>query len=194
VDLDPTDDPTHGQQELSFFNGHYDTWCYLPLVATLTFNAEPQQYLVAAVLRPATAPPRGGCSGYWPACVGDCARRFRASAPASGSMEVLPAPRYWTFWRATGVEYLVAMASNARLVKRVRRLMGRARMRSKAGGDAIPGASTRVKRGILRAGQHGGVREARLPRHAIGFETWRPELTCCATPRSGARGTSAQAV
>jgi hypothetical protein len=29
IDLDPTDDPTHGAQQLSFFNGHYDTWCYL---------------------------------------------------------------------------------------------------------------------------------------------------------------------
>lgn len=27
IDLDPTDDPTHGQQELAFFNGHYDAWC-----------------------------------------------------------------------------------------------------------------------------------------------------------------------
>src|ERR1700682_1162079 len=52
IDLDPTDDPTHGQQELAFFNGHYDTWCYLPLVATLTFNDEAEQYLVAIVLRP----------------------------------------------------------------------------------------------------------------------------------------------
>src|ERR1019366_6467755 len=26
LDLDPTDDPTHGAQQLSFFNGHYDTW------------------------------------------------------------------------------------------------------------------------------------------------------------------------
>jgi len=27
IDLDVTDDPTHGQQELAFFNGFYDTWC-----------------------------------------------------------------------------------------------------------------------------------------------------------------------
>jgi Transposase DDE domain group 1 len=40
IDLDPTVDPTHGQQQLTFFNGHYDTACYLPLVATLTFNDE----------------------------------------------------------------------------------------------------------------------------------------------------------
>ena len=26
IDLDPTNDPTHGAQQLSFFNGHYDTW------------------------------------------------------------------------------------------------------------------------------------------------------------------------
>src|SRR3989475_4180932 len=54
-DLDPTDDPTHGQQEFTFFNGHYDTWCYLPVVATVTFNAEAEQYAVAAVLRPGNA-------------------------------------------------------------------------------------------------------------------------------------------
>jgi hypothetical protein len=51
IDLDPTDDPTHGAQQLSFFNGHYDTWCYLPLLAFVTFNDEREQYLCAAVLR-----------------------------------------------------------------------------------------------------------------------------------------------
>ena len=54
IDLDPTDDPTHGAQQLTFFNGHYDTWCYLPVVGFLSFNDEPEQYLATAVLRPAT--------------------------------------------------------------------------------------------------------------------------------------------
>ena len=27
IDLDPTDDATHGAQQLTFFNGHYDSWC-----------------------------------------------------------------------------------------------------------------------------------------------------------------------
>lgn len=30
-DIDPTDDPTHGGQQLTFFNKHYDNWCYLPV-------------------------------------------------------------------------------------------------------------------------------------------------------------------
>ena len=41
IDLDPTDDRTHGAQQLSFFNGYYDSWCYLPLLAFLTFDRRP---------------------------------------------------------------------------------------------------------------------------------------------------------
>jgi len=26
------DDPTHGGAQLSFFNRHYDSWCYLPVM------------------------------------------------------------------------------------------------------------------------------------------------------------------
>ncbi len=51
IDLDPTDDPTHGAQQWSFLNSHYDSWCYLPLVGFLTCNDEPEQYLFTAVLR-----------------------------------------------------------------------------------------------------------------------------------------------
>ena len=40
IDLDPTDDPTHGGQQLTFFNRFYDTWYYLPLAGFLTFHNE----------------------------------------------------------------------------------------------------------------------------------------------------------
>ena len=36
--LDTTDDATHGAPQLSFLNGHYGGWCYLPLLAFLTFD------------------------------------------------------------------------------------------------------------------------------------------------------------
>ena len=32
IDLDPTDDPTHGQQQLSLFHGHYDQHQYFPMM------------------------------------------------------------------------------------------------------------------------------------------------------------------
>jgi hypothetical protein len=31
LDLDDTADPTHGNQQLSFFNGYHNTYCYMPL-------------------------------------------------------------------------------------------------------------------------------------------------------------------
>ena len=135
IDLDPTDDPTHGQQEFSFFNGHYDTWCYLPLVATLTFNAEPTQYVVAAVLRPGNSAAKHGAIGLLRRlCV-----RLRAAFPQAILRIRLDggfaSPEVFEFLEGEGVEYVVAMASNVRLVKRSRRLMGRARMRSKASGQ-----------------------------------------------------------
>ena len=63
IDLDPTDDATHGAQQLTFFNGHYDSWCYLPLLAFLTFDKEREQYLCAAVLRPGNVPATRGTVG-----------------------------------------------------------------------------------------------------------------------------------
>jgi hypothetical protein len=134
IDLDPTEDPTHGQQEFTAFNGHYDSWCYLPLVATLTFNAEPTQYLVAAVLRPGTSPAKQGALGV----LARLLRRLRAAFPGAILRVRLDGgvanPQVLDFLDAEAVEYVVAMASNTRLVKRIRRLMGRARMLSKASG------------------------------------------------------------
>src|SRR5436309_3419940 len=102
IDLDATDDPTHGQQEFALFNGYYDTWCYLPLIATVTFNTEPIQHVVAALARP-----------------GRCGLRRRHAAGL---------PRR----RRGGVR--VGLAGNRRLDKRVRRLLGRARMQARTTG------------------------------------------------------------
>jgi len=134
IDLDPTDDPTHGQQELSFFNGHYDTWCYLPLVGTLTFNGERTQHLVTAILRPGNAPATRGVLGI----LRRLFTKLRGAFPHARLRVRLDggfaSPAVFRFLEAEGVEYLVAMASNARLEKRIRRLLGKARMRSKATG------------------------------------------------------------
>ncbi len=41
IDLDPTEDATHGGQQLSFFNRLYDSHCYLPVAGFLSFDKEP---------------------------------------------------------------------------------------------------------------------------------------------------------
>jgi hypothetical protein len=48
LDLDATDDPTHGRQQLSFFHGYYEEHMYHPL---LVFDGQ-DGFPLAAVLRP----------------------------------------------------------------------------------------------------------------------------------------------
>ena len=50
IDVDPTDDPCHGQQQLAFFNGFYDEHCYLPLQVTVQADGG-RQWPAAALLR-----------------------------------------------------------------------------------------------------------------------------------------------
>ncbi len=131
IDLDATDDPTHGQQELALFNGYYDTWCYLPLIATVTFNTEPMQHVVAALLRPGTGAATRGVRGLLRrlftklrALFPRARLRVRADAGFADA-------KLLAFLDAAGVEYVLGLAGNRRLDKRVRRLLGRARMQAR---------------------------------------------------------------
>jgi hypothetical protein len=135
IDLDPTDDPTHGQQELTFFNTHYDTACYLPIVATVTFNDEAAQYAVAAVLRPGTAPATRGAQGLLRRLLDKLRAAFRGATYRVRLDGGFAHPKLFQFLERQQVEYVVAMASNQRLDKRARRLMGQARMQAKATGQ-----------------------------------------------------------
>src|SRR5438309_1905448 len=134
IDLDPTDDPTHGQQELALFNGHYDTWCYLPLVATLTFDDEAAQYAVAAILRPGNATASDGARGLLRRLIQRLREAFRSPTIRVRLDGGFANPKMFTFLEAQPVEYVVGMPSNSRLEKRARRLLGKARMRAKATG------------------------------------------------------------
>src|SRR5207247_450295 len=126
--------PTHGQQEFSFFNGHYDTWCYLPMVAAVTFNEETEQFAVAAVLRPGNAPALRGARGLLRRLL----RQLRAAFPSAVFRVRLDggfaSAQLFAFLEREQVEYVVAMPSNARLDKRARRLMGKARLLSRTTG------------------------------------------------------------
>jgi len=52
LDMDHTDDPTHGQQQFSFYNHHYRTHCYLPLTIFDGLSGQ----LITAILRPGKRP------------------------------------------------------------------------------------------------------------------------------------------
>ena len=137
IDLDQTDDPTHGQQEFAFFHGYYDAWCYLPLVATLTFNDEAAQYLVATWLRPGRDVPSTGAV----ALLRRLLPKLRAVFPRATLCVRLDAGfagnRLLAFLEAQGLEYVVGLQGNRRLDRRVQRLQGRARARARVTGESV---------------------------------------------------------
>jgi len=135
IDLDPTDDPTHGAQQLTFFNGHYDTWCYLPVAGFLTFNEESDQYLFAYVLRPGNATASVGAIGI----LSRLLPKLRAAFPRARLRVRLDggfaSAELFDFLEREGLEYVVAMAKNKVLERRAARLMGTARRLSRESGE-----------------------------------------------------------
>jgi hypothetical protein len=72
LDLDSTEDPTHGQQPFSFFNAHYDSYMYFPL---LVFDAAGR--LAGFRLRPGNA----GNSRYAAPLLSRLVRKLKARFP-----------------------------------------------------------------------------------------------------------------
>jgi len=135
IDLDATDDPTHGQQEFAVFNGYYDTWCYLPLIATVTFNTEPMQHVVAALLRPGTGAATRGVRGLLRRLFSKLRTLFPRARLRVRADAGFADAKLLAFLDAAEVDYVLGLAGNRRLDKRVRRLLGRARMQARTTGD-----------------------------------------------------------
>lgn len=136
IDLDPTDDPTHGAQQLTFFNGHYDSWCYLPLLAFLTFDDEVEQYLGAAILRPGNAPASRGTRGLLRRLLAHVRVAFPKARVLVRLDGGFATPEILDFLDAEPrLDYVVAMAENAVLTRVAEPAMVEARALSEASGQ-----------------------------------------------------------
>ena len=136
IDLDPTDDLTHGAQQLTFFNGHYGGWCYLPLLGFLSFDREAEQYLCAAVLRPGNAVAADGTLGLLCRLL----PLLRAAFPRARFLVRLDGgfatPEVFEFLDAEPrLDYVVAMAKNAVLERHAESAMQTARTQSEVSGE-----------------------------------------------------------
>jgi hypothetical protein len=136
IDMDPTDDPTHGQQQFTFFNRHYASYCYLPMVCFLTFNEEAEQYLVAAVLRRGNATGSLGALGILRRLIDRVGNAFPKAKLRVRLDGGFASPEVLDFLDCEPkVEYLVNLASNAVLKRKVKSAMKLARRGSKISGQ-----------------------------------------------------------
>jgi len=112
IDLDVTDDPAHGAQQLTFFNNFYGGYCYLPLLAFLTFDRESEQYLCAAALRPGNAPTQAGALTLLKRIVGRLQERFPRARILVRLDGGFAEPELFEFLDVVGVDYVVACPKN----------------------------------------------------------------------------------
>jgi hypothetical protein len=127
LDFDPTDDPTHGQQEFTFFHGYYDTYCYLPLVGTIQFGDEKKQHLLCSVLRPGNASAHSG----FVAIARRIIEQVRSFFPKARIIVRLDggfgSPKVLDFLEEAGVEFVVGLGNTAPLKRRAGKEMAEAR-------------------------------------------------------------------
>jgi hypothetical protein len=131
IDLDPTDDLTHGSQQHTLFNGFYGGYCYLPLLGFLRFDDEPDQYLFTALLRPGNAEPKRGAFGILCRLIERLIEAFPKADLVLRLDGGFAGPDLLEFLDAAGVEYVIGMSENTRLRRLAERPLKKARRRSK---------------------------------------------------------------
>jgi hypothetical protein len=114
LDFDATDDPVHGNQEMKFFHGYYDNYCFLPLYVFCGSQ------LLVAYLRPADIDP----SKHSRAILKLLVKRFRQQWP--NVKIIFRGDSGFCRWRLmrwcdrNGVGYIIGLARNPVLEKLAR--------------------------------------------------------------------------
>jgi hypothetical protein len=120
LDFDCTDDPIHGDQIGRFFHGYYDTYCFLPLYVFCG------RQLLAAYLRPSNIDP---ARGAW-AILKILSDRFRQVWPEVNIIFRADSGfcrhRMLNWCDKHGINYIVGIAKNNRLLKEAQPLISQA--------------------------------------------------------------------
>ena len=135
IDLDPTDVLTYGQQQLTFFNTHYGGHCYLPMVCSLQFNDETDQYVFASVLRAGDAPASEGAEAILRRAIARLRRVFGRARILVRLDGGFATPELLEFLDDSGVDYVVGIGRNSVLEEFSAPLMEEVRHQSYRSGE-----------------------------------------------------------
>jgi hypothetical protein len=122
IDIDATDDPTHGHQQLSFFHGYYDEHMYHPLLVFDGLTGFP----IACVLRAGNTHASHGSVAVLRRII----KRLKRAYP--GAQIVLRAdagfaiPSLYRFCEKERIHYVIGLITNDRLRQKGASLLARA--------------------------------------------------------------------
>lgn len=126
LDLDSTDDPTHGQQELAFYHGYYRSHILHPL---LIFDADTGE-LVCAVLRPGNK----GAAFHIVPILKRIVKAIRQQVGQQVDIEIradsgFATPRLYEFCEENKLQYVIGLSRNPRLQRIVEPLLDSTRLK-----------------------------------------------------------------
>ncbi len=131
LDVDSTDDPTHGQQQLSFFNGGYDQHMYHPL---LIFERH-TGCLLAARLRAGKVVSHARIIPLLLRIVPRLQREFPNVRIKLRADAGFATPLLYEFCEFFGIQYAIGIGTNSRLQGKAQRLQHRLARRYRRTGE-----------------------------------------------------------
>jgi hypothetical protein len=115
LDIDATDDATHGRQQMSLFHGYYDQHMYHPL---LVFDGV-TGYPLAAVLRPGNSHAAKGAAGILKRLIRRLQRAYPQATILLRADGGFASPAIYELLERLGVRYTIGLITNERLREHV---------------------------------------------------------------------------
>ncbi|MBD3334605.1 MAG: IS1380 family transposase [Candidatus Eisenbacteria bacterium] len=125
LDVDSTDDPTHGHQQLALFHGKYNTYMYHPL---LIFEGH-TGHLLSSRLRPGRARDGAGLLLELQRLVPRLRQEFRWAPIRFRADAGFACPALYEYLESEGIEYLIGIPHHKAFRRRTDRMIRRAQRR-----------------------------------------------------------------
>jgi len=123
LDLDDTDDPTHGSQQLQIFNGYFDEYCFMPLHIYEGISGK----LVTTILRPGKRPNGKEVVSIIKRII----KRIRQAWPKVGILlrgdSHFASPKVFTWCEKNNVHYIFGLTRNSILKTKAEPILEKAR-------------------------------------------------------------------
>ena len=130
LDFDATDDPVHGDQEGKFFHGYYRCYCYLPLYVTCG------DHLLVAKLRTSNRDAADGSTEVLAYLVERIRDRWPKVRIVVRGDSGFARDGFMTWCESHGIYYLLGLARNQRLLRKIGAELVQARERYQHTGHA----------------------------------------------------------
>jgi hypothetical protein len=131
LDMDATDDPTHGQQQLSFFHGYYEEHMYHPL---LIFDGR-DGFPLAAVLRPGNTHASKGALAVLKRLIKKLKKAYPETLILFRADAGFAIPALYRYLERQEIRYVIGFITNNRLLAQTAPLLDKAQRQYQETGE-----------------------------------------------------------